>query len=250
MMYSNSLNRILVIVHLLLIFSLFGVNALAQGNKYQITAVLTPSYEQLNFRKMPNIFEHKLSYNAGFEYKLFLTPDLSFTTGLQLQNKGFSTRPVYFGNLAGPGNLVISARYINAPLTFDYHIPIVHKFDIIISGGITAGILVHQSIVGKRIDADLELNDPLLPSGDISRSNIDWFNRKYFGYNVGFGFCKYIMSKLVVIAQPMYRRQANATFDALSPIQGGDITRLDSYSFDIKVGYYFNPQIGNKRKSF
>jgi hypothetical protein len=225
--------------------------------KYQITFLLAPSIERLNDRtiKLALPLEWKPSYHIGIEYKRFLDPDLSFSTGLFFQNKGFKTRPKILrsdGTFDDTkrGNIIISARYLTIPVGFDKHFQIKRKFHFMISGGFMGGYLINQTFNGKRFNAPDNLRDPLFGAFSNQVSNITWFNRKYFAWNVGVGFIQYIKSKLIVIIQPMYQRQFTNALDPDGPLVRAEKPRLDSFSLDLKAGYFFNKQIKNARKSF
>jgi len=199
--------------------------------------------------------EWKPSYHIGIEYKRFLDPDLSFSTGLFFQNKGFKTRPKILrsdGTFDDTkrGNIIISARYLTIPVGFDKHFQIKRKFHFMISGGFMGGYLINQTFNGKRFNAPDNLRDPLFGAFSNQVSNITWFNRKYFAWNVGVGFIQYIKSKLIVIIQPMYQRQFTNALDPDGPLVRAEKPRLDSFSLDLKAGYFFNKQIKNARKSF
>src|SRR5690606_16486038 len=130
----------------------------ASGEKFQITLMLTPSFENMNYRKAPNLFQYKLSYNVGLEYKHFLAPDVSVSTGILFQNKGFRTQPVYADPAVAPsGNILIAARYLSIPLNLDGHIKLSETLDFILSGGITGGYLLSDSFIGRRLHGDAEL---------------------------------------------------------------------------------------------
>ncbi len=232
-------------------FCLAFINAHAQLDKYQISLMLTPSYENMNDRDFPNIFEYKLSYNLGAEFKLFLSPDISVSSGIIFQNKGFKTQPEYTNpDALQKGHIVISARYISVPLNIDGHIPIAEKFDFIISGGLTAGHLYDDTFVGRRINGDEEIKEGFFGTVSEDKQPFDVYNDWYFGLNVGFGFCQYIKSKMISAVEPYYRRQLNQAIDPTSAASGYGAPRLDSFSVDCKIGYYFNKNINNKRKSF
>lgn len=242
---------------LLLLFVLFAELLWASGDKknsgekFQITLLVSPSFETMNDRKAPNIFDYKFSYNTGIEYKHFLAPDFSISSGVIFQNKGFRTDPVYINNTGNSrGHILIAARYLTVPLVFDGHIKIAEKFDFIMSAGICGGYLVNESFIGRRIDGDAEVAEGLFSSPSADRQPLDVFNNMYWGLNLGAGFCKYIASKLVIAVEPYYRRQLNSAIDPTSRARGYQEPRFDSFSLDVKIGYYFNKNIRNYRKTF
>lgn len=223
----------------------------AAGEKFQITAVFSPSFETYNDRKQPDIFNYKLSYNVGVNYKHFLAPDFSVSTGILFQNKGFSTRPVYVNSTAGTeGNIHISARYLSVPINLEGHLKISEKLDFVMSAGFTGGYLVSESFIGRRINGEEEIKEGVFYTDSEDRQPLDIFNDIYFGLNLGAGFCKYIKSKMVLVIEPTYRRQLNGAIDVNSAAVGYIEPRLDSWCIDFKIGYYFNKNIRNFRKTF
>ena len=233
----------------LLFFSvLFGF---ASGEKFQITLLLSPSFETYNDRLAPDIFDYKLSYNIGVEYKHFLAPDFSFSSGILFLNKGFSTKPVYVNSgIDTKGNINISARYLSIPFNFDGHIKLTDKLDFIISAGVTGGYLVSESFIGRRVKGDEEIQEGIFSTNSPDRQPLDIFSNTYFGLNLGVGLCQYIKSKMVISVEPYYRRQVNDAIDPTSAASGYLKPRLDSFCMDIKIGYYFNKNIRNYRKKF
>lgn len=235
----------------ILVFTLFTLGTFAGGDKWQLTLLLSPSLETYNDRAAPDIFDYKLSYNVGVEYKYFLAPDFSFSTGAMFLNKGFSTRPVYANSgLETAGNILISARYIGVPFNFNGHFKLTEKLDFIVNAGLTGGYLVNDSFIGRRINGDKELQDPLFEDASDQRQPLDIFSNIYLGWNLGIGFCKYVASKMVIAVEPYYRRQINDAIDPSSAATGWVKPRLDSFCLDLKVGYYFNRNIRNYRKEF
>ena len=233
---------------LLVCCSLYGFST---GEKFQITLMFSPSFETYNDRQLPDIFDYKLSYNIGVEYKHFLAPDFSFSTGLLFQNKGFSTKPVYLNSgIDTKGNINISARYLTIPFTFDGHIKLANKLDLILSAGINGGYLVNESFIGRRVNGEEEIQEGIFSTNSEDRQLLDIFSNTYFGVNLGVGLCKYIKSKMVIAVEPFYRRQINDAIDPTSRASGYIEPRLDSFCLDVKIGYYFNKNIRNYRKKF
>ena len=236
---------------LLFSFCLISFWGKAGGDKWQLTLLLSPSLETYNDREAPDIFDYKLSYNVGFEYRYFLAPDFSFSTGATFLNKGFSTQPVYANSgIETSGNILISARYIGVPFNFNGHFKATEKLDFIVSAGLTGGYLVNESFIGRRINGDEELQEGVFYTDTDQRQPLDIFNNLYLGWNFGVGFCQYIASKMVIAVEPYYRRQINDAIDPSSAATGWVKPRLDSFCLDLKVGYYFNRNIRNYRKEF
>lgn len=245
----DTLPRLLRIC-LLGVFILVSLVSNAQLDKYQITLMLTPSFENMNDRDLPNIFQYKLSYNLGAEFKLFLAPDVSVSSGVIFQNKGFRTTPQYTNPNITDGHIIISARYFCVPLNLDGHIPIAEKTDLVLSGGITGGRLFDETFVGRRLNGEEEIREGLFKTENDDRQTLDVFSDYYWGINLGFGICQYIKSKMVVAIEPFYRRQLNGAIDPTSAARGYLEPRFDSFSVDCKIGYYFNKNIKNYKKSF
>lgn len=231
---------------------------LSADEKYQITGQLSPSYETINYRDKDfrKLGGYKLSYNFGFEYKNFLSPVFSISTGLQLQNKGFKNVLEFYSSdsvkIFKDGALVINAYYLVAPFDLNWDIQIFDKTALVISTGFSTGFLLRQEMVGKKIPAELEQRNPI--TGETLESGpekIDWFKYFYLGWNGGFGITQYIKSKLVLTVQPMYTRQINKLIDPWGPVQtNGTTPKFDSYAIHFRLGYYFNDQIENYKKEF
>ncbi len=232
------------------------INQVKAIDKYQITVNLSPSMEHFNDRtiglQLPN--QWKASYHFGFEYRRFLDPNFSVHVGLNFQNKGFKTEPFILlstGQIAPDkaGHIIVSARYLTIPLGIDKHFQLAKKLDLVLTTSFAGGRLVNQTMVGRRFDGPEDLEDPLFGRLAAGSSNIHWYGKYYLGANIGIGLAKYIKSKLLIVVQPMYQRQLNNALDPDGPIIGTEKPRLDSFSLDIKVGYYFNKQIKNNRKN-
>lgn len=226
--------------------------------KYQITGQLTPSYETMNYRDKTfrRMAGYKLSYNLGFEYKNFLSPVFSISTGVQIQNKGFKNILEFYSSdsakIFDDVTLMVNAYYLVAPVDLNWDIQIFDKTSLIISTGFSPGILFRQEMVGKRIPEELSERNPFTGRTlEAGREKIEWFNRFYFGWNGGLGITQYIKSKLVISLQPVYTRQLNKLIDPLGPVKtAGTTPKFDSYAIHFRVGYYFNDQIANYKKDF
>lgn len=223
---------------------------------YHLTAVLSPSFEKISDRRIQYSLplEWKPSYHFGFEYKGFLDPDFSFTTGIHFQNKGFRTRPRIM-SLPGvideerTGHIRISARYLTIPFGLDKHFQIGKRTHLMASAALHGGILINQVFSGSRIDGPEDIQDPLFLGLKDEASNIDWFRRPYFAWSAGFGIVQYIKAKLVLSVQPMYQRQLNDNIDPDGPVSGTEKPRFDAIYINFKGGYYFNKQIKNYKKA-
>ncbi len=226
--------------------------------KYQITGQASPSYETINYRSKDfrKLGGYKLSYNFGFEYKNFLSPVLSYSTGLQFQNKGFRNVLEFYSSdsvkIFKDGAIVINAYYLMVPFDLNWDISIFNKTAFVVSSGFSSGVLFRQEMVGKRIPEELSQKNPFTGEQlDSGREKIDWFKKLFFGWNVGVGLTQYIKSKLVITVQPMYTRQLNKLIDPNGPVRtGGTIPKFDSFSLNLRIGYYFNDQIANYKKEF
>lgn len=239
----------------LVLLFLAACSAAAQ-DKYHLTVVLAPSMETISDRKVKYSlpFEWKPSYHFGFEYKGFLDPDLSLTTGIFFQNKGFRTRPrimiypgVYDEEMSG--HIVISARYITIPFGIDKHFKLGERTYLMLSGALHGGYLINQVFSGRRFDGPDEIQDPLFGNLKDKPSNIYWFRKSYFAWSGGVGIVQYIKAKGVISIQPMYQRQLNNNIDPDGPVFGTEKPRFDAFYINLKAGYYFNKQIKNYKKS-
>lgn len=242
----------------LLFCILFGLYHLAVGqDKYHLTVVVSPSMEKISDRKIKQRLplEWKPSYHLGVEYKGFLDPDFSFTTGINFQNKGFRTRPV---NMTTPGvfdtsksgHIIVSARYITVPFGLDKHFQVADRTWFLVSGALHGGYLFNQVFNGRRFDGPDEIQDPLFRNVDKDGSTpIYWFRKAYFAWSAGAGIVQYIKAKGVISAQLMYQRQLNNNIDPDGPVLGTEKPRFDAIYLNLKAGYYFNKQIKNYKKS-
>lgn len=227
------------------------------GEKWHLTALFSPSYETINFRGIKEIqFGTKLSYNFGLEYRQFLSPDVSFSLGLNVQNKGFKNDVQLYDDLNNPSILakeLATARYLVVPFDLNYHWRILKRTELNLSGGITAGYILNQLYYLKGLDAGTIADTPW---GEFNggKSNTDIFNTKYVGADVGFGFTQYIFTKMVFGFQAYYQRQFNSAFNPnikFASVTGEPVkARLDSIALYLRVGYYFSKQIKNRKKGF
>lgn len=224
-------------------------------DKYETKLVISPTLENLNFREANNIFEAKFSYSAGFEYKYFLSPSIAFSTGIMYMNKGFRSQPSYVDPATGEsvlrdGFFIISARYLGVPLRLYQHIRLTRKSHLLIFAGFQPGVLINQTFNGRRVAGDQNIQDPLFGSLGNDRSTIKFFRRMHYGLDLGIGFQQYIKSRIVFGIEPIYRRHLNEAIDEDANVISGTPTRLEGFGLDLKLGYYFDKQIDNRRKTF
>lgn len=242
---------------------LAGFSANAQSPFICETSIIVaPSTENLVVRITdPTVEEDRLAfgwkatYNFGAEFKYYLAPGTSLSTGAMLQDKGFrnlltvSTSDSLSGNseFEKPA-LIGSAKYLTVPLNLNMHFKINRKSRFLVSPGIVYGRLVTQNLLGKRISPDQENTNTSVFKVESGKSNIDLFNRAYVGFDLGLGFTKYIKDKMVLTIQPHYIWQRNNALNEDSGAVGGDKIRFNSFLLDIRFGYYYNSQIKNRRK--
>lgn len=229
----------------------------------ETTFIVAPSTENLVvnlLQPLPNgdrklDFGWKVTYNFGAEFKYYLSPGTSVSTGLMLQDKGFRNllEVATTDSLSGNGEfekpaLIGSAKYITAPLDLNMHIKTSRKSRILLSGGIIYGRLFTQNLLGKRISPEQENTQTSIFAVESGKSNIQLFNKSYFGLNFGVGFTKYIKDKMVLTIQPHYIWQRGNALDDDAPVVGGDKIRFNSFLVDVRFGYYYNSQIKNRKK--
>lgn len=252
------MRTLITAVSMLVVFSAFA------GGKYQINLILAPSYERLSFRnkhvKAP--FFYKFSYNFGGEFRYFIAPDFSLAVGLQFNDRGFRSHPVYRttdGFIIDDENAVvnISAKYITVPIEMVFSFEPVFRTEIFINAGIAYGYLVGQTFKGKRLPDEFGVPESSIYNGlSEGRSNIKWFDKSYTSVNIGVGAGWHIRSRLVLTVNPVYYRQIDRlelpfpdgpliTFD---PTFGYIKPRLDSFTINLKLGWYFSDQIENTKK--
>lgn len=228
----------------------------AGGEKYQITLLLSPSIEWVHFRASQSaplyndLFGPKLSYNFGLEYKHFFDPSLSISTGVLYQNKGFRNKydvPQPDGTFEEQTTLG-SVHMASIPIYLNAHHNITRKTEMIYTAGLGFGYVLSQTIRNRNYTGEEGVSEGLFEVGN-GRSNINMFRDFYFGLHMGVGISTYIKSRVVLIVQPMYKYQINDGRDPFFPNPDAFSAKLNSLAFDIKVGYFFNKQIQNRRKS-
>ena len=241
---------------LLVLWVLLGTaTAQAGGEKFQITLLLSPSAEWVYFRNSENaglyndIFGSKLSYNFGLEYKRFFDPSLSFSTGFMYQNKGFrNTYQVARADGSSQEATTLgSAHVATLPLYLNAHHRLARKTEMIYTAGLGVGYVMSQTVRNRNYTGEEDASDGFFDTGN-GRSNINFFKDLYLGLHVGVGISAYLKSRVVLIVQPMYKYQLNDGRDPSLPINDYFSAKMNSFSLDIKVGYFFNRQINNRRK--
>lgn len=229
---------------------IFPICCSAGNNIFQVGAIVSPSMEGFSGKGR----EFKPSYNFGLDYKLYLSPNLTFQTGVQYQNKGFRVIIPLSSDLAATE--VFSAHYISVPTILNGHIKTGTRSRILISGGITNGYLVSQTRRIKKSDiedAESFKDEEGKPYTDKTTPiTYDFFNKRYTGLQVGVGYMKFIKKKVVLEIHPSYAIQLNNALSRKANLinSDGKKDRFKSLSVDIKLGYYINKQIDQKNKAF
>ncbi len=251
------LRVLLIYLNTCLLLNIIRPNVICAAEKYQITFQLSPSYEALSPRdaRYRGIFGNKFSYNFGFEYKNFYSPGFSLSVGLDYQNKGF--RNVIELNTTDTAStgfsdavIIGAARYLALPLDMNFHYHIAEKTEFIFSTGITVAGLLQQTLNGKRVPEEIPNSTVTALGAENGKKNIDIFNPLFYGFNISAGFCKYIKSKGVIVVQPKYTRGLSKALANSAPVSADYTPKLDSFSIDIRIGYYFTRQIKNAKKDF
>lgn len=227
------------------------------GDKYQVNLIVAPSLETYSAKTAAagKLFQEKFSYNFGAEYKYFLDPTFAVSAGLQFQDKGFRSTFTFDTNDStqiGEGLIAVSTRYLNVPLLLNHHWQIARKTELVLDYGPVFGYLVKQSLLGKRIPEDLGQEIQFLEENITNnRTDIEWFNKAYFGVFAGLGVQQYVASRLVLVANMGYTKQFNRTIDPDGPLVSSEPNfnpRFNSIILQLKMGWYFNKQIQNDKK--
>ena len=244
---------------------LISTGGFCGGDKFEVKAIFSPTFETMRpgNRYFKADWGYKLSYNLGVEYKYYLDPDISFSTGILYQDKGFRT--VYSKNL-NPSLLynnavfVTSYKYFMVPTNINLHFETSKKSRFLIVFGLTNGYLWKAKASFKRVSDDqlnvIQDSNSNLDKEDISYNLIPYSYRRFTGVNVGFKFSKYIKSKMVFEIGTIYSRQLNKlNKKQVYGIDDNGIEyplrqKLDAFIFDIRLGYFFNKQIQNSGKDF
>ena len=231
----------------------------ASGEKYHITLQLSPTVEWLRFAKSTNaaaynsLWGEKLSYNFGIEYKRFFDPSLSFSIGAIYMNKGFRNTiygidPDNAGVVKKIGAALSSAHTVGIPLSLNVHHRLSRRVEMIYTGGLTGGYLISEQIRNKYQTGEETPEDSFLdvrPGRSNSNLYIDW----YVGAHAGIGISAFMMKKVVLVVQPMYRMQLNNARDYLGQFASSDpfTAKLNSFGIDFKIGYFFTKQISDRK---
>ena len=235
------------------------------GEKYQVNFMLAPSYETMKFRNLKTVspFDYKFSYNFGAEYKYFLDARWTLAAGVQFNNRGFSSHPVYQTTdslviESDDAVIYISTKYVTVPINLSFNFQPFFRTEIFASTGIGLGVLVDQSAVGRRIPAEVGTSTTLFNNFGNEREKISWFDRTYASWNAGVGVSRYVKSRLVITIGAMYYRQIDRAVNLAGPLvlngvdkNGSPVIispKFDSFAIECKLGWYFSDQIENKKK--
>lgn len=242
-------------------FAFISLTAHAEGEKFQVTLMLSPSAEWLHFRNSLYAATYnaqwgtKLSYNFGLEYKRFFDPSLSFSTGLLYMNKGFRNdiqASTYGNSSAGQDALGVtlgSVHMIAVPLYLNAHHRLARKVEMIYTAGFAGGYIFSET-VRNRYYTEEEIPEQGFLDLSSGKSNVNLFKDYYAGLHFGAGISAYLKSRIVLIVQPMFKLQLNNARDYGGAFSSSDpfSAKLNSFGIDLKVGYFFTKQIRNRRK--
>ena len=239
---------------------------LTAGEKYSVNLILSPSYEKIGFRNrlIDNPFDAKLSYNFGVDYRYYIEPEISFSAGLQFNKRGFRTHPTYKtsdGQVQDFDDavVVISANYLSLPFEIQYNFQPFFRTEISLHTGLCYGYLVNQTFKGKRISNEIQPSEEFLKGLEEKSKAINWFDKSYIGWIAGFSVSRAIKSRLVITVNPTYYRQLDRALNPYGPVKEDSRDRngnpvlinpkFDSFSLNLKLGYYFSDQIENTKKT-
>lgn len=249
-------NTSLAMLVLSMAFLLVRVQAQNVGDKYQITAHLGPTIEQLNFRGNKFInWETKSGFFLGVQYRYFVSPKTSIQASLNYHSKGFKNEyPAYDsnGNYIANMQAVGDANYVHVPLSIGFHFNLPAKFELRLDLGGSYGRLINQQFRSRELEDDQQLDDGFIRITN-DKSNVKLFNPNAFSVMGQLALVKYINSKGMLAIGPFFDRQFNSAFDPNIIVTSsfGELKpRLDSYGIYLTAGYYFNRQIDKKRKGF
>lgn len=230
--------------------------------KFQINGILMPSYDGISMRSdhILNPYTYRFSYGFGAEMKYFMSPKISTNFGLQYNDRGFRAVPKYeyYGDSITT-TINISCKYITIPFDLCINFQPAFRTEIFVNAGISYGFLIQQSFRGRRVPPELGRPDNQMFEGVSNKaSNIDWFDRSYWGFNLGFGISRYIKSRMVVTIHPSMSFQFDRLLNPTGPVlqnvwnQQGVIEPfnpgLKTFAIQLKLGYYFSDQIENTKK--
>jgi hypothetical protein len=228
----------------------------AGDGKYQILLMANPTLEWVHFRSsasapyLNDLWGSKLSYNAGFEYKRFVDPSLSFSVGLTYMNKGFRNKVPYqtSGGQSDIGYTVGDMHVLAVPLYMNIHHRIKRKVEMIYTVGVSGGYLFAERVRNKNYTAE-DIPENSLLSG-LDGSNVNLFNNYYISADLGIGISTFVKSRVVLVLQPMFKYQVHNARDFAGQFVSSDpfTAHMNSFGVNIKMGYFFTKQIRNRRK--
>ncbi|NQY66997.1 MAG: hypothetical protein HRT72_04655 [Flavobacteriales bacterium] len=247
---------------LILLACIFGGKFCIATETWQITVMVSPSienmsdkldrqYNRLNRDTIKNnpdlnkidLYDIKWSYNYGIEFKSFMTDLNSFSTGLFFVNKGYQKVLTYPD---APDKLVrLNAFYVETPAVFNWHKELNKKSRLIFSTGLHLGRLVSEKIATFSLDED---GSGKFSDDKLINRELKLYNPWYIGGNVGLGISMYVKTKMVLILQPNYTHQFNKAERQDAAAVTFKENKFRSFSFDMKLGYYFNRKLKNGRK--
>jgi len=228
----------------------------AGDGKYQILLMANPTLEWVHFRNsasapfLNDLWGSKLSYNAGFEYKRFVDPSLSFSLGLTYMNKGFRSKESYVtsGGQSKIGITVADMHVLAVPVYMNIHQRIKRKVEMIYTIGLSGGYLFSERARNKNYTAE-DIPENSLLSG-LDPSNVNIFNDLFISADIGVGISTFVKSRVVLVLQPMFKYQVNNARDFSGQFSSSDpfTAHMNSFGVNIKMGYFFTKQIRNRRK--
>jgi hypothetical protein len=247
-----------------------NLQGIAQNvSKYQITLLLSPSIEGYNPRNKDvkrlwktQGYQTKFTYNFGVEYKKFLSPMSSFSTGLIYQNKGYrailSEASAGSNGLAAKNVFVLSVYYLMIPANLNFYSKLSKRSMLIYTVGLTNGIYLSDNGKYKRMDEEQlqTFKDPFTNEGITDQVfHYGIFSKRYTGLNLAAGYLKYIKAKMVIEFQLQYQRQLNKSIRKDAPVvysyqTGIFYPKFDSFALNFRIGYYFNKQIKTTKEGF
>ncbi|MCH7541346.1 outer membrane beta-barrel protein [Patescibacteria group bacterium] len=192
-----------------------------------------------------DLYDMKLSYNYGIEYKHFLGESNSISTGLFFVNKGYQKILETIGVDTTYNLIRVNTQYIEIPFVVNSHYKINKRSRAILSFGLHTGYLLSDKLVifALQDDQEAKLND-----GKTVERDLDLYNPFYIGGNIGLGISLYIKTKMILILQPNYTHQFNRAFKESANLRAETKAKYSSISFDVKIGYYFNRKLRNAKK--
>ena len=248
------------LLSVLLILLLVPVSR-AGNEKFQITLLLSPTAEWMRFSQSLNaplynsLWGTKLSYNFGLEYKHFIDPSLSFSTGLMYLNKGFRNEILSDPTTTNTGTqdqigVTLASMHIAAvPFYINMHHRLRRRVEMIYTAGLAGGYLFSELVRNNYYSGE-DVPQQGFIDNSAGAAPVNLFVDYYVGAHFGAGISAYIKSQLVLIIQPMYKWQVHDARDFFGAFSSSDpfAVRLNSFGIDFKIGYYFNRQIRNRKE--